>query len=101
MKVKIWRTLAQILFYRNDLIETIKPFFDNLKNENINDEKYIPLLKTFSKEQLKALYENEIITEETFNLFIPKNQSGLNFTSSTIEEIISLNLKILFLIKSI
>ena len=41
MKVKIWRTLAQILFYRNDLIETIKPFFDNLKNENINDEKYI------------------------------------------------------------
>ena len=25
MKVKIWRVLAQILFYRNDLIETIKP----------------------------------------------------------------------------
>ena len=88
MIVKIWRALAQILFYRNDLIETIKPFFENLKNENINDEQYIPLLlKTFSKYQLKALYENEIIAEETFNLFIPKNQSRLNFISSTIEEI--------------
>ena len=44
MIVKIWRTLAQILFYRNDLIETIKPFFENLRNEKINDEKNIPLL---------------------------------------------------------
>ena len=44
MNVQIRRVLAQILFYRNDLNETIKPFFENLKNENINDEKYIPLL---------------------------------------------------------
>ena len=73
MIVKIWRALAQILFYRNDLIEIIKPFFENLKNEKINDEKYIPLLKTFSKYQLKALYENGIISEEKFNLLIPKN----------------------------
>ena len=73
MNVQIWRVLAQILFYRNDLIETIKPFFENLKNENINDEKYIPLLKTFSIYQLKALYENGIISEEKFNLLIPKN----------------------------
>ena len=49
MNVKILRVLAHILFYRNDLNETIIPFFENLKNENINDEKYIPLLKTFSK----------------------------------------------------
>ena len=83
MIVKIWRVLAQILFYRNDLIEIIKPFFENLKNENINDEKFIPLLKTFSKNQLKALYENGIISEEKLNLFLPKNQC------STIEEIIS------------
>ena len=62
MNVQIWRVLAQILFYRNDLIEAIKPFLENLKNENINDEKYIPLLKTFSKNQLEALYQNEIIT---------------------------------------
>ena len=89
MNVQIWRELAQILFYRNDLIETIKPFFENLKNENINDEKYIPFLKTFSKDQLKALYQNEIITKEKLNLLVPKNQKEnqsstkeTNFTGS-------------------
>ena len=61
-----------MLFYRNDLIETIKPFFENLKNENINDEKYIPLLKTFSKDQLKVLYQNGIITEEKLNFSFQK-----------------------------
>ena len=61
MNVKIWRFFAQILFYRNDLIEVIKPFFKNLKNDNINDKKYIPFHKTFSKDELKVLYENEII----------------------------------------
>ena len=100
MNVKIWRVLAQILFYRNDLIEIMKPFFENLKNENINDEKYLPLLKTFSEDQLEMLYENEIIREEKFNLLIPKNQKdnqsstkGTNFTvndiNTKIEEIIS------------
>ena len=112
MKVKIWRILAQILFYRNDLIQTIIPFFENLKNEktnnnekihnneNINDEKYIPFLKAFSKYQLKALYENGIITEEKFNFLLPKtqkeNQSStkeanitVNNISIKIEEIIS------------
>ena len=71
MNVQIWRRLAQILFYRNDLIETIKPFFQTLKNENINDEKYIPLLQTFSKDQIEVFYENTIITEEKLNLLIP------------------------------
>ena len=102
MIAKIWRVLAQILFYRNDLIETIKPFFENLKNENINDEKYISLLKTFSKDQLKVLYENGIIAEEKLNLLIPNNQkknqsstNEINFTVNDnntifkIEEIIS------------
>ena len=86
MIAKIWRVLAQILFYRNDLIETIKPFFENLKNENINDEKYIPVLKTFSKYQRKVLYQNGIISEEKFNSLLPKNQkenqSRFNFSSS-------------------
>ena len=59
MNGQIWRVLVQILFYPKDLIEVIKPFVENLKNENINDEKYIPLLKTFSKDQLEALYQNE------------------------------------------
>ena len=87
MKVKIWTVLAQILFYRNDLIEIIKPFFENLKKENINDEKYIPLLKTFPKDQLEVLYKNGIITEKKFNSLLPKNQNQLeldfNFTFLT------------------
>ena len=78
MIVKIWRVLTQILFYRNDSIEVIKPFFENLKNETINDEKYIPLLKTFSKDQLEFLYQNRIISEAKFNFFIP----GFNFSFS-------------------
>ena len=81
MIVKIWRVLAQILFYRNDSIEIIKPFFENLKNGNINDKKYIPFLKTFSKYHLEVLYQNEIITEEKLNLLIPKktnSQPSLN-----------------------
>ena len=100
MNDQIWKVLAQILFYRNDLIEIIKPFFQNLKNENINDEKYISILKTLSKNQLKALYKNGIITEEKLNLLIPKNQKEnqslakeKNFTendiNTKIEEIIS------------
>ena len=96
MIVRIWKVLAQILFYRNDLIEVVKPFFENLKN----DEKYIPFLKTFSKNQLEVLYENRIISEAKFNLLIPKNQKEnqsstkeTNFTvnniNTKIEEIIS------------
>ena len=88
MNVQIWRALAQILFYRNDLIETIKPFFENLKNENINDEKYIPFLKTFSKDQLIALYENRIISEEKFNFLLPKKQEE---NQSTTKETITVN----------
>ena len=61
MIAKIWRVLAQMLFYRNDLIETIKPFFENLKNENINDEKYIPLLKRFQKIILKLYIKMKLL----------------------------------------
>ena len=87
MNAKIWRVLAKILFYRNDLIEAIKPFFDKLKNENINEEKYIPLLKTFSKNQLEALYENEILTEEKFDSLLPKNQFLTKESNSTVNDI--------------
>ena len=85
MHEKIWRVLTQILLYNNDSIELIKPFFENLKNENINDKKFIPFLGTFSKHQLEVLYQNGIITEEKFQLYIQKNQNDNN----TIEEIIS------------
>ena len=93
MIVKIWRVLAQILFDREDLIETIKPFFDNLKKENINDEKYIPFLKTFSKYQLEILYQNEIITKERLNSTILigfRDQTfDLNSNDISIETLIS------------
>ena len=93
MIVKIWRVLSQILYYRNDLIEIIKPFFENLKNENINDEKFNPFLKIFSKDQLEVLYQNKIITEEKLNLLVPKNKKETNFRLNgiytKIEKIIS------------
>ena len=88
MIVKIWRFLAQILFYRNDLIEVVKPFFENLKNENMNDEKYIPFLKTISKDQLKVLFENKILLEEKYKFLLPNN-FGVNEIKTEIEEIIS------------
>ena len=92
MIVKIWRVLTQILFYRNDSIEAIKPFFKNLNNENINDENFIPLLKTFSEEKLKVFYQYGIITDEKLNLFLPNNQKDnflVNGIKTKIEEIIS------------
>ena len=61
MNVEIWRFLAQLLFYRNDLIRAIKPFFENLKNQK----------------------ENQSSTEET--------NFALNNINSQIEEIISGN----------
>ena len=72
----------------------IKAVLWKFKEKNINNEKYIPLLKSFSKNQLRALFQNQIITEETLNLLIPKNQfyltnSAVNNINSKIEEIIS------------
>ena len=100
MNEEIWRVLAQILFNCEDFIDIIKPFFDNLKSENINDEKYIPFLKTFSQDQIDFLYQLGIIREERFislfpwmNSFIYQNQSSLKFMNDSnykiIEEIIS------------
>ena len=66
MNAKIWRVLAQILYDRNELKETIQPFFENLKGRNINDDQCFPILKTFSKDQLAVLYKSGIITEEKF-----------------------------------
>ena len=75
MKVKIWRALAQILYYYNDSVEVLRPFFENLNNENINDEKFLPLLKTFSEYQLDALCQNGIIKKKTslFNHYLNRN----------------------------
>ena len=99
MIVKIWRELSQILYYRNDLIEIIKPFFGNLKNENINNEKFIPFLKQFPKSRLEVLYQNGIITEKINSIISTSNNEKENQSISTftvndnnntnIEEIIS------------
>ena len=88
MNEKIWRRLAQILNYRNDLVDIIKPFFENLNNENINAEKYIPLLKTFSKDQLKCLYQNGIIKKEKFYSLMPNIKHQNQLFTLPIENII-------------
>ena len=73
MNEKIWRNLSQILYHRNDLIGRIKPFFENLKNKNITDKKYISFLKTISIYQLKNLYQHNIITNEVVKTIIGNN----------------------------
>ena len=90
MNLKIWRVLVQILYDHKNSIEIIKPFFENLKNENINDLKFIPFLKTFSKPQLRVLYQYKIFTDENplisqYNL----NKISTNQTEINIEDIIS------------
>ena len=82
MHQKIWRNLIQILYYRNDLADIMRPFFENLKNENIKETKYIPFLRTFSINQLEVLYKKKIIGE-----IQPFSQGNVN--GSQIEEIIS------------
>ena len=82
MKARIWRFLSQILFYRRDLAEIIKPFMQNLNNENIDDEKYIPFLKMFPKDQLKVLCQNEIINAEKLNSLITNSKKSSSDNSN-------------------
>ena len=88
MNEKIWRILTQILNDRNDLVDIIKPFFENLKNENINAKKYIPLLQTFSKDQLECLYQNGVIKKETFYFLMPNANHQDQLFQTAIEIII-------------
>ena len=68
---EIWRALTQILQDRNDLATIVKPFYHNLKNQNINNEKYDSFLKTFSRFELEVLFKSQIITKERFYSFFP------------------------------
>ena len=86
MNENIWRVLTQILDGNNDLIKIIKPFFENLKNNNINDEKYISFLKSLPKEHLEVLYQYEIITEGKFKLLMPNNEIQYKFLSDSPNE---------------
>ena len=91
MEYQIWRQLIQILSFRKDLIDTIKPFFWQLNNNNnhekynIQEEKHIPFLKLLSKFQLEVLHEYDIINEEIYITIIPKKQS-LSTESSNSED---------------
>ena len=90
MRQKIWRFLTQILFNRNDLGNIIKLFFKDLKDENIQDDKYIPLLRTFPRSQLEALLRNNIITEKKYySLCNFKNQEPIVQDSYNIEAMIT------------
>ena len=88
MQQAIWRFLSQILSNRNDLIDVIKPFMQNLRNDNINDEKCISLLESFPEDQLECLCKNNIINENKFN-FLTSSHFNQNSNKNQIEEIIS------------
>ena len=74
MEIKIWNHFTQILTYRPDLAYIIKPFFENLNNKNINDEKYLSFLKSFSKFQLQLLLKTGIISSNKLNSLEPNKQ---------------------------
>ena len=81
MRCKIWRILTQILSYQEELAEKIKPFFENLKKNSIQDCQNTQLLKTFSKNQLKFLYKNKILTEEQINSLPFRDKNFFKFSS--------------------
>ena len=70
--------MIQILSFRNDLIDTIKPFLDQLNNNikkekyQIKEEKHIPFLQSFSNFQLEALHKYAIIDEKIYSNIVPK-----------------------------
>ena len=85
---QIWRILTQILQDRNDLAEIVKPFYNNLKNNNINDEKYNSFLKTFSRFKLEILFKSHILTEGRFYSLLPryKDQNENNMIETIISQ---------------
>ena len=88
MELKIWRVLVQILSFRNDLIDIIKPFIENLNTNNLNDEKYISFLKSFSKYHLEILKKYEIIKEERIRILNTPNLCNTTMAPNEIEQII-------------
>ena len=64
MKEKIWRVLAQILYYHNESIDLIKPFFENLNNENIDKIFTQELINRSVKTQIQLLTKAEKILKK-------------------------------------
>ena len=97
MESRIWKKLIEILLYRKDLIDIIKPFFGQLTNKInneqccINEEKYIPFLKLLPIYQLEILHESKIFDEKIYTAVIPKKESSptnLPESSKNVEEIV-------------
>ena len=93
MEYQIWRFLIQICSFRNDLTGTIKPFFEQLNNNN-NNEKYnlnkkehIPFIKTLLNFQLEFLHNSEIIDEEIFKA-VERKKQFVYYLKSDYEEIV-------------
>ena len=56
MEIQIWKQLIQILSFRKDLIDTIKPFLEQFNNNNKN-EKFNINKSNFKMRKL--IYKNE------------------------------------------
>ena len=92
MEYQIWRNLIQMMSFRNDLIDTIKPFFEQLNNSNknekysINEEKHIPFLKSLSKFQIELLHKYEIIDEAKYTILVFKKEIPSKNISNIVSE---------------
>ena len=82
-----------MLSFRKVLIDTIKPFFEQLNNNSneekyhINEEKHIPFLKSLSNYEIEILYEYKIINEEIYKDVIRKQKiSSINSSESKMNE---------------
>ena len=102
MKQKIWRYFLQILTYRNDLIDIIIPFFQNLnnnsthecfsftktyslQNDNQNQQNHqnaYNFLKSLSNYQRLLLRNNNLLNQETYeavrqDFYLQNNESEI------------------------
>ena len=81
MEYQIWRQLTNILTHRDDLVNIIKPFFQELKNSNnnekynLNEKKHIPFLKILPWYQLDVLHDYKIIDENLYLAVVTMNSS--------------------------
>ena len=86
MKWRIWKFLSQILSFRNDLADVIRPFMENLNNNNLNDENFNPL-QTFSKFELEVLCKTAILSPKKV-IFKASNNKNSSNEEKILEKII-------------
>ena len=82
MEQKIWRHFLEILIFRRDLIDIIKPFLENLKNSQTNeqfsiqDPKFLPYLKSLRAYQLELLHKYDIINYDIYSTLRSKKANS-------------------------